>query len=261
MADDSRTAISWAVCWRMAITDRTGAPIVSVMAILQHTAQEIAVLASSDITRPKELDGRTYAGFGYPNEEPTLKSVIKADGGTGTFKTVTLETAAYDALYAKRADFVITFAAWEGIEAKARGIELRTFKFGDYGFPDFYQVVLACDSRWLASHRDLARAFVGATVRGFELAADDPEKAAALLVAQNPGVFDGNPTLPLESQKFLASGGYLRDENGAVGRQTLTKWQGYSGFLFDQGLLAGPDGKPLAKAPDYQALFTNDFLP
>src|SRR4029079_5954120 len=97
-------------------------------------------------------------------------------------------------------------------------------------------------------HRDLARAFIGATVRGFELAADDPEKAAALLVAQNPGVFDGNPTLPLESQKFLASGGYLRDENGAVGRQTLTKWQGYSGFLFDQGLLAGPDRTP--RAPD-----------
>jgi len=85
--------------------------------------------------------------------------------------------------------------------------------------------------------------------------------AAALLDSQNPGVFDGNPALPLASQKFLASGGYLRDESGAVGRQTLDKWQGYSGFLFDQGLLAGPDGKPLAKAPDYQALFTNAFLP
>lgn len=238
-----------------------GAPVVSVMAILQHTAQEIAVLASSDIARPKDLDGRVYAGFGYPNEEPTLKAVIKADGGAGTFKTVTLDTAAYDALYAKRADFVITFAAWEGIEAKERGIQLRSFAFGDYGFPDFYQVVLACDSRWLASRPDLARAFVGATVRGFESAADDPDQAAALLVAQNPGVFDGNPGLPLASQRFLASGGYLRDEGGAVGRQTLAKWQGYSGFLFDGGLLAGPDGKPLATAPDYGALFTNDFLP
>jgi ABC-type nitrate/sulfonate/bicarbonate transport system substrate-binding protein len=238
-----------------------GVPIVSVMAILQHTAQEIAVLEASDITRPRELDGRTYAGFGYPNEEPTLKSVIKADGGAGTFKTVTLDTAAYDALYAKRADFVITFAAWEGIEAKDRGIELRTFKFGDYGFPDFYQVVLACDSRWLAAHPKLARAFVGATARGFELAADDPDTAAAMLISENPGVFDGNPGLPVESQKFLAAGGYLRDESGEVGRQTLSKWQGYSQFLFDQGLLAGADGKPLAAAPDYGALFTNDFLP
>ncbi len=109
---------------------------------------------------------------------------------------MTLDTAAYEALYAKRADFVITFAAWEGIEASQRGIELRTFQFGDYGFPDFYQVVLACDSRWLAAEPDLARAFVAATVRGFELAADDPDGAAALLVAQNPGVFDGNPDAP-----------------------------------------------------------------
>jgi ABC-type nitrate/sulfonate/bicarbonate transport system substrate-binding protein len=238
-----------------------GAPIVSVMAILQHTAQEIAVMDSSAIKRPRDLDGRTYAGFGYPNEVPTLAAVIKADGGKGTFKTVTLDTAAYEALYAKRADFVITFAAWEGIEAGQRGIALRTFAFGDYGFPDFYQVVLACDSRWLAAEPDLAREFIAATVRGFEFAADKPDQAAAILIAQNPGVFDGNPQLPAASQKFLAAGGYLRDSTGAVGRQTLTTWQGYSGFLYDQALLTGPDGKPLAAPPDYQALFTNDFLP
>ncbi len=239
----------------------SGAPIVSVMAILQHTAQEIAVLDASPISRPRDLDGKTYAGFGYPNEEPTLKSVIKADGGKGTFTTVTLDTAAYEALYAKRADFVITFAAWEGIEAAERGIKLRTFQFGDYGFPDFYQVVLACDSRWLAAHPDLAKAFVAATVRGFAVAADDPAAAAALLVAQNPGVFDGSPALPAASQEFLATGGFLRDKNGAVGRQTLDQWTGYSGFLYDQGLLVDPDGAPLKTAPDYATLFTNDFIP
>jgi len=238
-----------------------GAPIVSVMAILQHTGQEIAVLESSDITRPRDLDGKIYAGFGYPNEEPTLKSVIKADGGKGDFTTVTLDTAAYEALYAKRADFVITFSAWEGIEAGQRGIPLRTFAFTDYGFPDFYQVVLACDRRWLEREPDLAKAFVAATVRGFEFAADQPAQAAAILVAQNPGVFDGNPQLPAASQQYLADGGFLRDTSGVVGRQTLERWQGYSGFLYDQGLLVGPDGKPLTAPPDYGALFSNDFLP
>jgi ABC-type nitrate/sulfonate/bicarbonate transport system substrate-binding protein len=238
-----------------------GAPIVSVMAILQHTAQDIAVLASSDIKRPRDLDGRTYAGFGGPQEGPTLTSVIKADGGKGTFKTVTLDTAAYDALYAKRADFVITFAAWEGIEASERGIALRTFAFGDYGFPDFYQVVLACDSRWVAAHPELARAFVGATVRGFQFAADQPDQAAALLVSQNPGVFDGNPALPGASQRFLTDGHYLVDDYGVVGAQTLATWEGYSGFLYAQGLLADSNGKPLTAPPDYGALFTNDLLP
>jgi len=245
----------------MTFATAAGAPLVSVMAILQHTAQEIAVLESSAIKRPRGLDGKTYAGFGYPNEDPTLKAVIKADGGTGDFTTVTLDTAAYEALYAKRADFVITFSAWEGIEAGQRGIPLRTFAFTDYGFPDFYQVVLACDRRWLDREPDLAKAFVGATVRGFEMAADDPDAAAAILVAQNPGVFDGNPALPKASQEFLASGGYLRDASGAVGRQTLAEWQGYSGFLYDQHLLTGPDGKALSAPPDYAALFSNDYLP
>ena len=238
-----------------------GAPIVSAMAILQHTAQDIAVLDASTIARPRDLDGRTYAGFGYPNEEPTLKAVIRADGGKGTFKTVTLDTAAYDALYAKRADFVIMFTAWEGVEAKERGIAIRTFAFDDYGFPDFYQVVLACNRAWLAAKPELARAFLAATVRGFQLAATDPDAAAALLIAQNPGVFDGNPKLPVDSQRFLASTGLLTDESGQVGRQTLAKWQGYSGFLFKQGLLTGADGKPLTTAPDYGSLFTNDYLP
>ncbi len=238
-----------------------GAPIRSVMAILQHTAQEIAVLDESAVTRPRDLDGRIYAGFGYPNEVPTLQAVIKADGGTGDFETVTLDTAAYEALYAKRADFVITFAAWEGVEAAQRGIALRAFQFADFGFPDFYQVVLACDTRWLETNPDAARAFVGATVKGFELAAASPGEAAQILADQNPGVFEANPELPKASAEFMATEGLLVDADGRVGRQTLEQWTGYSKFLFDQGLLADADGQPLASAPDYASLFTNDFLP
>ena len=125
-----------------------GAPIVSVMAILQHTAQEIAVLG---IVRPSPVRetstaGRTRASATRTRSRPCARS-SRPTAGKGTFKTVTLDTAAYDALYAKRADFVIMFTAWEGVEARERGIGIRTFAFDDYGFPDFYQVVLACDRR------------------------------------------------------------------------------------------------------------------
>ena len=238
-----------------------GAPIRSTMAILQHTAQEIAVLESSSITRPKDLDGTTYAGFGYPNEVPTLQAVIRDDGGTGDFDTVTLDTAAYEALYQQRADFVITFSAWEGIEAAQRDIPLRAFRFTDYGFPDFYQVVLACDADWLARHPEAAKAFVGATVRGLEFAAASPDEAARILIDQNPGVFDANPDLPQASARYLAEQGLLVDAAGKGGTQTLEQWTGYSSFLYDQGLLADADGKPLSAPPDYGSLFTNDYLP
>jgi ABC-type nitrate/sulfonate/bicarbonate transport system substrate-binding protein len=238
-----------------------GADIVSVAAILQKTASAIGVLASSAIQRPRDLDGKTYAGFGYPNEVPTLKAVIRADGGKGNFKVATLDAAAYEALYNHRADFTIPFTAWEGVEAQQRKIDLRYFQFSDYGFPEFYQVVLACDRQWLEKEPDAARRFVGATVRGLQFSADHPDEAAAMLVEQNPGVFDANPDLPKASQEFLADGGYLVDSEGRAGTQTLERWTGYSKFLFDQGLLTDVSDKRLASPPDYARLFTNDYLP
>jgi ABC-type nitrate/sulfonate/bicarbonate transport system substrate-binding protein len=238
-----------------------GANIVSVMAILQRTASAIGVLADGPIKRPRDLDGKIYAGFGYANEVPTLKAVIKFDGGKGDFTVATLDSAAYEALYNKQADFTIPFTAWEGVEAEQRGIALRYFRFSDYGFPEFYQVVLACDRSWLEREPDAARRFIGATASGFDFAAHDPDAAAAILIAENPGVFDANKTLPQASQKFLVDGGYLLDADGIFGTQTLERWQGYSRFLYDQGLLADADGKPLTAPLDWASLFTNDFLP
>ena len=44
---------------------RPGADIISVMAVLQHWATEIAVRADrADIPSPPDLDGKIYAGFG-----------------------------------------------------------------------------------------------------------------------------------------------------------------------------------------------------
>ena len=112
---------------------------------------------------------------------------------------------------------MITFTAWEGIEAGMRGIDLRTFAFTDYGFPDFYQVVLACDRRWLDREPALAKAFVEATVLGFEVAADDPDGAAALLIEENPGVFDANPSCPSQASGSSPSSDYLATRRGRSG--------------------------------------------
>ena len=238
-----------------------GADIVSVAAILQRSASAIGVMADGPIKRPRDLDGKTYAGFGYPNEVPTLKAVIKADGGTGDFVVATLDSAAYEALYNKKADFTIPFTAWEGVEADLRGIDLRYFRFADYGFPEFYQVVLACDRQWLEREPDAARRFVAATVQGFQFGVENPDAAADILVAENPGVFDANPELPRASQQYLVDEGFLVDENDKFGTQTLERWQDYSEFLYEQGLLVGADEMQLTAPLDYGSLFTNDFLP
>jgi ABC-type nitrate/sulfonate/bicarbonate transport system substrate-binding protein len=236
-----------------------GAEITSVMAVLQHWATQIAVRADRpDITSPRDLDGKTYGGFGAAYEEPKMRAVIKDAGGTGTFHTVVLGTAAYEALYAGQVDFTEPFVAWEGIEAEMRGQPLKTFSYTDYGFPDAYNVLLIGNSPWLQAHPDLAAKFVQAAQRGYQLAADDPDRAAQLLIDANPGAFT-EPELVTRSQHMLADR-FLRDENGRVGTQTPEKWAGYSGWVFDSGVLTGPDGAPLTQRPDFTTWFTDDYL-
>ena len=232
----------------------------SVMAILAHTATAIAVRDDGAIRTPTDLDGKLYAGFGLPQEVPELKAVIKADGGLGKFKVATLDTAAYEALYSGKADFTIIFSAWEGIEAQERNVKLRTFEFTDYGVPDSYAVVLVCNNDWLAAHGDVAKRFLAATAAGYEQAASHPDMAAAKLIAANPGVFDANAALPLDSARYLAEHG-LYGTPTRVGPQTAEQWRDFSGFLFDTGLLARPDGKLLSARPDFGSYFTNDYLP
>lgn len=236
-----------------------GADITSVMAVLQHWGSEIAVRADrADITSPADLDGSVYGGFGGPGEAPKMQAVIRGAGGAGDFETVVLGTSAYEALYSGDVDFTEPFVAWEGIEAELRGEPLKTFAYTDYGFPDAYSVLLIGNSPWLAEHPDEARAFVQAAQRGYRLGADDPARAAQLLMDANPGVF-AEPELVTRSQDMLAAE-YLRDESGAVGPQTLERWSGYSGFVVDSGSLTGPDGGPVTERPDFATWFTNEYL-
>ena len=119
-------------------------------------------------------------------------------------------------------------------------------------------MLLIGNGAWLQAHPDQARAFVQAAQRGYEFAADDPAKAAELLEKANPGAFT-EPELVSRSQQMFSER-YLRDESGAVGTQTLDKWSGFSGFLYDTGTLVGPDGKPLTARPDFATWFTDEYL-
>ncbi|RVW02720.1 ABC transporter substrate-binding protein [Rhodococcus xishaensis] len=236
-----------------------GAQTVSVLAPLQHWATGIGVKADrADITRPRDLDGKIYAGFGDPGEEAILRQVIRNDGGTGDFETVVLGTSAYEAVYDGQADFTVSFFAWEGIEAEHRGTPMRYFHYTDFGFPDAYAIVVNGNETWLAEHPEQARKFVEALQRGYQVAADDPDRGARALIDANPGVFS-DEALVYESQRMLAAD-YMKDTSGRVGTQTRDRWAGYSGFLYENGLLAGPDGNPLTTEPDWSTYFTDEYL-
>jgi ABC-type nitrate/sulfonate/bicarbonate transport system substrate-binding protein len=237
------------------VSKAAGAEILSVLAVLQHWGTAIGVRADrADLRSPRDLDGKTYGGFGAAYEVPKMQAVIRAAGGKGDFKTVVLGTSAYEALYAGQVDFTEPFLAWEGIEAQLRNEPLKTFAYADYGFPDAYSVIVIGNPAWMKAHPDAAAAFVAALQRGYQLGADDPAQAVKLLTDANPGVFT-EPELVSRSQEMLAQR-YLKDAAGKVGTQTAATWSGFSGFLYDAGVLSGPDGKRVTTRPDFATWFT-----
>jgi len=243
----------------LSLAAASGLSLTSVMAVLQRPASAIAVRSNrADVQTPADLDGLVYAGFGAPWENPLLQTVIRNAGGTGEFETVVLNTFAYEAVYGGDADFVIPFMTWEGIEAELRGTPLKAFQYRDYGFPEFYAVVMIGNPEWLSSNDKAARGFVSASQRGYQFAAENPDEAAQILIDANPSVFP-DEELVFRSARLLGSDYYL-DGDGVFGPQTLERWTEFPRFLFENGLLTGPDGDPLSEELDYEALFTNEFL-
>jgi len=239
----------------------SGQDVLQVMANIAKTQYAIGVQASNKaLQSPKDLDGKTYAGFGTPDEGPELEYVIKADGGSGKFKTVTLNTTAYEAVYKGAADFTIAVTTWEGVQAKLLGKPMRFFEFTDYGFPVQYSSVIESSNKYLKANPDTAKRFLAATQKGYQYAAENPAAAAKLLVKANPQTIK-DPKLAEQSALLLAQGGYYTGASGKIGPVDPAIWKNYGSFLYSSKLLTGADGKPLASEPDWAAFYSNNFLP
>jgi len=238
----------------------SGGDIISVFAITQKTDVVIGVRADSDITSPKQLDGKTYAGYGGPMEVPMLQYVIRAAGGTGQFKNVTLNTDAYQALYAGQADFAMPEPTWEVLQAKLVGKPLRTFDVTAYGFPPIYSVIIGSSNHYLQQNGDVARRFLAAIEEGYAYASAHPTEAANLLIQANEAVLGTQQQLVLESAALEADQ-YYKDSAGQIGYQSEERWRALTDFMFKNGILTDAAGKPLATEPRVSSLFTNDYLP
>ncbi|QWW20727.1 ABC transporter substrate-binding protein [Schaalia sp. 19OD2882] len=237
-----------------------GQDVQMVLTLMRKPAVAIAVKADNpSISSPKDLDGRTFASWGSSELVGSVREMIRADGGTGTFDQVMLGTSAYEAVHSGTADFAQGLVTWEGIEADLRGTPLRFFRPADFGVPLVpSEVGIASTRTYLADHSQVARRFLRATRRGYEDAVKDPAGTADVLVAANPQA-KIDPELARCSQQLLSTE-YWPDEDGRVGRCDRDAWQAYLDHLVDKGYLVDSTGAPVTVAPKVDDLVTNEYL-
>ena len=160
---------------------------IAIAALLQEDISSIVALASSNITRPGELDGRTYASYQARYEDAIVKQMIINDGGAGNIGIDYPEKLGiWETLLDNQADSTWIFDNWEGVEAETNGLKLTRFRLGDYDIPYAYSPVIMTTQENIAEKKDLYRAFLQATKRGFQMAINNPKQAVGILTSYLP---------------------------------------------------------------------------
>ncbi len=236
-----------------------GQPLVSVAAILQHNTSALVSLKSSGLDSVASLNGKRYAGFGAPYEQPVINQVLSCGGVSNpTFQNITTSLDPVAALKSGQFDFAWVYEGWEVIQAQRAGLQLNVFPLNDYCMPDYYSPVIITSEPFIQAHPDVIKRFLAATSQGYTFAAQHPKDAADLLIKGAPaGTFD-DTGLVYASQTYLSP--YYTADTKCWGDQTLSKWTDYPRFMYDHGSIQDANGNPIKSPPDYSAMFTNQFL-
>ncbi len=236
-------------------------PLVAVAAICQQDNSAIVALGDSDIDRPADLDGRTYASYDARFEDHIVAQLVRNNGGEGDVEIITPpKLGIWNTLVDGPADATWVFMPWEGVLADRDGVELTPFYLDEYGVPYGYTPVLLARSDAVDERAGPLGRFLDATARGYRFAAENPAEAAGMLAetADGPDTLDDVDFLE-QSQRQLADT-YLTDD-GTWGRMTEDRWAAFVDWLAGEGILTTADGDQIpADELDPTDLYTNELL-
>ncbi len=230
-----------------------GVNITSIAAMLPHNESSLMSLTSDGISRPADLEGKTYGGFGGALEQQLISTLVACDGGDPSMVEF-VEVGNIDyvpGMEQDRFDFVWVFESWDVLRARALDdVDVSTLRFIDYTdcIPDWYTPVIATSDSLIESDPELVSAFLKATARGYDYAMEHPTKAAALLLQAVP---------ELDQELVQASAAYLGPRYAGAGEpwgvQEVAIWERFEAFLRWTGLTD--------TGLDTSEAFTNEFLP
>jgi ABC-type nitrate/sulfonate/bicarbonate transport system substrate-binding protein len=230
-----------------------GLPVVSLAAIIRHNTSSLLALKSSGITRPRDLQGKTYGGYGGQLERALVSKLVRCDGGDPSkVKFVDVGNTDYRVGLTKHFyDFVWIFDGWDKIRLQQIDrLPVTSIPFAAHTdcIPDWYTPLIATNERLLHNDPGTVRKFMAATARGYREAMTHPDEAANSLLEAAP---DLDPQLVRLSARYLATRYAPRPD--AWGQQELSTWQRFADFLVQAGLVT----KKVAAADTY----TNAYLP
>jgi NitT/TauT family transport system substrate-binding protein len=236
-------------------------PLVAIAAVLQKDASAIVTRSDSGITRPAQLDGKTFASYQARFEDDIVRRLVQADGGQGNlvisnpnklemWRTVAEGTA----------DATWVFLPWEGPKAHCEApVTFNAFRLSDYHIPYGYSPLLVTYEELIEQEPELLRAFVQAIEKGWRFVNDHPSRTADVLCDYIRHPDFRNRGMIRESLNLLQPA--ILGDDDRWGFMDGIRWLAWVEWMMNTEVLKDTSGIPINfRQIDTSMFYTNDFF-
>ena len=158
-----------------------GMPVVIIGALVQDNPSCLAWLDTKKIRSIKDLEGKTYAGWGSKEEQFFIKYLIKKEGlASDSITLISTGTRNFLDIVPSTADFMWIFMSWTGQKLLKEKIN-----FGSY-CPEYPGVkhpapLLVTNETILKNSPNKIKDFLAATSKGYQWAVQHPNDAVEVI--------------------------------------------------------------------------------
>lgn len=227
-----------------------GAPMKVVAAIYQSNPNEVSALTKSGVKSINDLKGKKVGVPAGSSQTTMMPLFLKANGLKEADMTmINMPVAAMvPSLLQGQVDAILGSMDSYQIQLEQQGATLDNYRFADYGVPTVSTSIFASES-FIKDNPDVLKKFIGASLKGWGFALDNPDKAVKDLKAVFPDLNEKLATAELAAITPLFCSGGAK----FLGKAEDAHWTRTQALLSEVKLL--PEGQ------DPKSYYTNAYLP
>lgn len=211
-----------------------GQPVVVCAAVFQHSPYIMLSLAKNGITKPSDLVGRRIM---VSNDQGAaeVRAMIIREGLPADRIQFLPHTWNNRDLLAGKVDAISAYSTVEPTQLRLLGEEPAFIRFSDYGV-DFYGDTLFTTEAFIQKDRELARAFVDASLKGWNYAMQHPEEMIERILLM-PGVKERGirrENLVVEAREMV---GLIQADLVEVGHMNAGRWDRIASTFVETGIV------------------------
>ncbi len=208
-----------------------GIPVVAIAIIYRKSPMVFFSLKESNITKPQDFIGKNVGVKYGGNEELTYRALLnKLKINKDSINEIPVK---YDMspLFSKQIDVWPGYSINEPIIAKEKGYEVNIIWPSDYGINMYADAIFTTESM-IKKHPKLVKRFLLATIKGWNAAYNNPEKAVSFTLQYSNSLKRKHELAMMKSSLIL-----LKPDNKPIGSMEDKIWKEMQELLLNQGFI------------------------